>query len=93
VTGVDRTIGQYDYVPVPFGEILSHEDISCDSSRVFAPRRDEHPDIRQEAYARVYEAARKARPVAPKAFLFATARHLMADRVRRERIVSIQAGG
>jgi DNA-directed RNA polymerase specialized sigma24 family protein len=61
-------------------------------SRVW-PRRDEHPDIRQEAYARVYEAARKARPVAPKAFLFATARHLMADRVRRERIVSIQAGG
>jgi DNA-directed RNA polymerase specialized sigma24 family protein len=45
------------------------------------------------AYARVYEAARKARPQAPKAFLFATARHLMADRVRRERIVSIQAGG
>jgi RNA polymerase sigma-70 factor (ECF subfamily) len=56
-------------------------------------RRDEIPDIRQEAYARVYEAAQKARPQAPKAFLFTTARHLMADRIRRERIVSIQAGG
>jgi RNA polymerase sigma-70 factor (ECF subfamily) len=56
-------------------------------------RRDETPDIRQEAYARVYEAAQKARPLAPKAFLFTTARHLMADRIRRERIVSIQAGG
>jgi DNA-directed RNA polymerase specialized sigma24 family protein len=39
----------------------------------------------------VYEAARHARPHAPKAFLFATARHLMADRIRRERIVSIRA--
>jgi len=74
-------------------EILSHEDMLMRFlSRVW-PRRDEIPDIRQEAYARVYEAAQKSRPQAPKAFLFATARHLMADRVRRERIVSIQAGG
>ena len=74
-------------------EILSHEDILMRFlSRVW-PRRDEVPDIRQESYARVYEAAQKSRPQAPKAFLFATAKHLMADRVRRERIVSIQAGG
>ena len=44
-------------------------------------------------YVRVYEAARQVRPQAPKAFLFATARHLMADRVRRERIVSIRSSG
>lgn len=74
-------------------EILSHEDIlERFISRVW-PRRDEVADIRQEAYARVYEAARQALPRAPKAFLFATARHLMADRVRRERIVSIRASG
>jgi RNA polymerase sigma factor (sigma-70 family) len=74
-------------------EILSHEDtLMRFLSRVWR-RRDEVPDIRQEAYARVYEAAQKSRPQAPKAFLFATAKHLMADRVRRERIVSIQAGG
>ncbi len=74
-------------------EILSHEDILMRFlSRVWL-RRDELPDIRQEAYARIYEAAQKSRPHAPKAFLFATARHLMADRMRRERIVSIQAGG
>jgi RNA polymerase sigma factor (sigma-70 family) len=74
-------------------EILLHEDILMRFlSRVW-PRRDEVPDIRQESYARVYEAAQKARPQAPKAFLFATAKHLMADRIRRERIVSIQAGG
>jgi RNA polymerase sigma-70 factor (ECF subfamily) len=74
-------------------EILSHEAMLVRFLlRVWA-RRDEVPDIRQEAYARVYEAAQKARPSQPKAFLFATARHLMADRVRRERIVSIRAGG
>jgi RNA polymerase sigma factor (sigma-70 family) len=74
-------------------EILVHEGILMRFLARVWSRRDELPDIRQEAYARVYEAAQKARPQAPKAFLFATARHLMADRIRRERIVSIQAGG
>ena len=55
------------------------------------PRRDEREDIRHDAYARIYEAAKKTRPRLPKAFLFATVRHLMVDRIRRERIVSIQA--
>jgi RNA polymerase sigma factor (sigma-70 family) len=74
-------------------EILSHEEILVRFiSRVW-PRRDEIADIRQESYARIYESARQTRPRAPKAFLFATARHLMADRIRRERIVSIRAGG
>src|SRR5579871_3155405 len=74
-------------------EILSHEEMLMRFLARVWPRRDELADIRQEAYARVYEAAVKARPQAPKAFLFATARHLMADRVRRERIVSIRASG
>src|SRR5580704_17957118 len=74
-------------------EILAHEEMLMRFLLRVWPRRDEHDDIRQEAYARVYEAALKARPEAPKAFLFATARHLMADRIRRERIVSIRAGG
>jgi RNA polymerase sigma factor (sigma-70 family) len=47
------------------------------------------PDLRQEAYARVYESAARSLPRNPKAFLFATARNLMVDRLRRERIVSI----
>jgi RNA polymerase sigma factor (sigma-70 family) len=74
-------------------EVLSHEEILMRFLARVWPHRDELADIRQEAYARVYEAAQKARPQAPKAFLFTTARHLMADRVRRERIVSIRAGG
>ena len=46
-------------------------------------------DLRQEIYVRVYESAARERPVSPRAFLIATARHLIVDRVRRERIVSI----
>jgi RNA polymerase sigma factor (sigma-70 family) len=74
-------------------EIMRHEPMLMRFLGRVWPRRDEHDDIRQETYARVYEAALKARPERPKAFLVATARHLMADRVRRERIVSIRAGG
>ncbi len=50
-------------------------------------------DLRQEIYARVYEAAAKSRPHSAKSFLFATARNLLADRMRRARIVSIEAVG
>jgi RNA polymerase sigma factor (sigma-70 family) len=74
-------------------EILSHEAVLVRFIARVWPRRDEIADIRQEAYARVYEAAQQARPHNPKAFLFATVRHLMADRIRRERIVSIRAVG
>lgn len=55
------------------------------------PNRDEVHDLRQEVYVRVYEAAAKARPAtSPKTFLFQTARHLLIDRVRRSRVVSIE---
>jgi RNA polymerase sigma-70 factor (ECF subfamily) len=74
-------------------EVLAHEEILMRFlSRVW-PRHAELADIRQEAYARVYEAALTSCPKNAKAFLFTIARHLMADRVRRERIVSIQAAG
>jgi RNA polymerase sigma factor (sigma-70 family) len=71
-------------------EILSHEALLVSFIARFWPRDQDIADIRQEAYIRVYEAARVSRPQAPKAFLFATTRHLMADRIRRERIVSIR---
>ena len=74
-------------------EILAHEEMLMRFLARVWPRRDELADIRQESYARVYEASRGSRPLHPKAFLFATARHLMADRIRRGRIVSIQAAG
>ena len=56
-------------------------------------RRDEIHDLRQEIYVRVYEAAAKVRPTQPKSFMFTTARHLMTDRLRRSRVVSIDAVG
>ena len=74
-------------------EVLAHEGaLMRHLSRVW-PNHSEIRDIRQEAYVRVYEAARRARPLAPKSFLFATARNLMADRIRRERVVCIEARG
>ncbi len=57
------------------------------------PHRDELHDLRQEVYVRVYESAGKALPTAPKSFLFTTARNLMADRLRRNRVVSIESVG
>jgi RNA polymerase sigma factor (sigma-70 family) len=57
------------------------------------PNPNELDDIRQETYVRVYEAAAKSLPQSTKALLFTTARHLMIDRVRRQRVVSIEAVG
>jgi RNA polymerase sigma factor (sigma-70 family) len=55
------------------------------------PNSAEVPDLRQDIYIRVYESARRCFPNSPRAYLFKTARNLMADRVRRGRIVSIDS--
>lgn len=74
-------------------EILVHAtDLDRYLARVW-PHRDEVRDLRQEVFVKVYEAAAKTRPQSPRAFLFATARHLLADRVRHARIVSIEVVG
>jgi RNA polymerase sigma factor (sigma-70 family) len=72
-------------------EILREEAALMRYLRRLWPRPVEVDDLRQETYARVYESARTHRPEAARAFLFATARNLVIDRVRRERIVSIEA--
>lgn len=74
-------------------EILMHEDALVRYLRRTWSNGDEIHDLRQEIYVRVYEAASRARPSIPKSFLFATARHLIADRLRRSRVVSIEAVG
>jgi RNA polymerase sigma-70 factor (ECF subfamily) len=74
-------------------EILAHEEALVRYLARKWPKRNEIYDLRQDVYVRVYEAAGKSRPVAPKSFLFTTARNLMVDRVRRQRIVSIDAVG
>lgn len=74
-------------------EILVHERALALFLQRRWPHRDELHDLRQETYARVYESAGRSRPLQPKAFLFATARHLMTDRLRRSRVVSIEPMG
>lgn len=74
-------------------EILVHEQALGYYLRRCWPHREELHDLRQEVYVRVYESAGKALPTAPKSFLFTTARNLMADRLRRSRVVSIETVG
>jgi RNA polymerase sigma factor (sigma-70 family) len=72
-------------------EILAHEESLVRYLFRTWSRHQEVYDLRQDIYVRVYEAAIHSKPLAPKSFLFATARHLMTDRIRRRRIVSIDA--
>ncbi len=74
-------------------EILSHEEALARYLTRTWPNRDDVHDLRQEIYIRVYESAARTRPIAPKSFLFTAARNLMADRMRRRRIVSIETTG
>lgn len=74
-------------------EVLPHEAALLRYLARVWPRKHEIEDLRQEAYARVYTAALTSRPTSPRSFLFTTARHLMTDRVRHERVVSIEAVG
>ena len=48
-------------------------------------------DLRQEAYARVYEAAQRERPQLVKPFLFQITRNLMIDRLRRQSVVHLES--
>jgi RNA polymerase sigma factor (sigma-70 family) len=48
------------------------------------------PDLRQETYARVLEAARERIPDNPEHFLFVCARNLLIDHVRREQVVPME---
>jgi RNA polymerase sigma factor (sigma-70 family) len=74
-------------------EIVVHEAPLMRFLRRCWPHAQDLHDLRQETYARVYEAAARSRPSQPKAFLFATAKHLITDRVRRQRIVTIDTVG
>lgn len=74
-------------------EVLAHEAALVRYLNRNWRRPEEILDLRQDIYVRVYEAAAKARPLAPRAFLFTTAHHLLVDRIRRGRIVPIEAAG
>lgn len=51
------------------------------------------PDLRQEVYARVFEAARERLPDNPRRFLLTSARNLLIDLVRREQVVPMETFG
>jgi RNA polymerase sigma factor (sigma-70 family) len=72
-------------------EILPHEGVLVRYLIRVWPNRSEVLDLRQDIYVRVYESARTALPAIPKAFLFATARNLMTDRIRHSRVVLIDS--
>jgi RNA polymerase sigma-70 factor (ECF subfamily) len=74
-------------------EILAHEAALVSYLLRKWPNRLEVNDMRQDVYVRVYEAAAKSRPPAPRAFLFTTAAHLLVDRMRRRRVVAIDTVG
>ena len=50
-------------------------------------------DLRQDIYAKVYQAARRERPKLARAFIFAIARNLLIDRARSARVVPIETMG
>ena len=56
-------------------------------------QREEIHDPRQKSTRAVYESAAKSPLLQPKPFLSAAARHLLADRARRARVVSIEPMG
>lgn len=47
-------------------------------------------DLLQEVYVRIYEAAGEHRPKSTKSFVFTTARNLLVDRVRRDKIIPLE---
>jgi RNA polymerase sigma factor (sigma-70 family) len=47
-------------------------------------------DFRQDVYIKAYEAARNERPKSVRSFVFAIARNLLIDKVRRSQIVPIE---
>jgi RNA polymerase sigma-70 factor (ECF subfamily) len=74
-------------------EVVVHEEALTRYIRRYWPNPDDVHELRQETYARVYERARKAIPHIARPFIFKVARHLMADHIRRRRVVAIDAVG
>lgn len=48
-------------------------------------------DLLQEIYVRVYQSAKVSMPNSTKSFVFTTAHNLLVDRVRREKVIPIEA--
>jgi RNA polymerase sigma-70 factor (ECF subfamily) len=73
--------------------VLGHEPALRSYLSRFLPSAADVADVIQDAYARLLAlgTAERARIVSPDAYLFATARHLALDRLRRQPVVSLEA--
>jgi RNA polymerase sigma-70 factor (ECF subfamily) len=70
-------------------QILPYEGALTAYLRRVWPDPSEIADLRQEVYVRVYQGAGKRRPPVARFFLFAIARNLLIDRLRKSRVVPI----
>jgi len=70
-------------------QILPYEGALTAYLRRVWPDASEVADLRQEVYVRVYQGAGKQRPLVARFFLFAVARNLLIDRLRKSRVVPI----
>jgi RNA polymerase sigma-70 factor (ECF subfamily) len=71
-------------------EILPLEAILMHYLRTNWRNASDLPDLRQEIYTRVFEAAREQIPDNPKRFLLTSARNLLINLVRREQVVPME---
>ncbi len=74
-------------------EVVVHDEALTRYLRRSWPRAHEINDLRQEIYLRVYAAARNHVPDVARTFIFATARRLIIDRLRHQRVVAIDSVG
>src|SRR5688572_19352924 len=72
-------------------DVVVHEEALTRYLRRRWPYADDIRDLRQETYARLYEAAQTRRPEPVKPLLFKIAQQLMAARIRRRRIIAIDS--
>ena len=71
-------------------EVLSLEASLTNFLRHNWRNKADNADLLQDIYVRVYDAARKGLPASTRSFVFTTARNLLVDRVRSERVIPLQ---
>lgn len=71
-------------------EVLPLEAVLTQYLRNNWRNRAEVADLLQDVYVRVYEAAKEQRPSSTKSFVFTTARNLLLNRIRHDKIIPIE---
>lgn len=82
--------GMHDLEAWFISEVLPLESALTQFLRNNWRKADDIPDMRQDVYVRILEAATERRPQPTKPFLFTIARNILIDRYRRERIIPIE---